>query len=69
MDPRNDIYLRKNEELAQSRANLPDVRQTTDGVLAATAVGFRLSAVACTYVVLSKEAVPFHDSRPFRPGP
>lgn len=56
MDPRNDIYLRKNEELAQSGANLPDVRQTTDGGhIAATAVGFGLSAVACTYVVLSKE--------------
>ncbi|HMS54373.1 MAG TPA: DnaJ domain-containing protein [Fimbriimonadaceae bacterium] len=54
MDPTNDFYLKKNEEMA----NLPQtsVRTQSDGEhVAAVVAGFALVVVACAYVALSRE--------------
>lgn len=55
-DPRNDLYLRKSEEVAKATLNVADVRQKTDGGhIASVLIGFGLILVACCYLVLSKE--------------
>lgn len=54
MDPTNDLYLKKNEEVANLAQS--DVRTHSDGEHVASVVaGFALVAVACAYVALSRE--------------